>query len=170
MMSGRRIQVVQGAFHATCGDPDCRLVTILGSCVSVCLFDPVARAGGMNHFLLASGGAAGDASARYGVNAMELLINALQKLGAERTRLRADVFGGAKMVPGLCNVGETNARFAVDFLRTESIHLSRSSTGGTRARKVTLWPATGAVQEAFIDRVVIDTQPPPPRTGHVDLF
>ncbi|SDD76329.1 chemotaxis protein CheD [Paracoccus isoporae] len=169
-MNAPRIQVVQGAFHVASGPGDCLLVTVLGSCVSVCLFDPVARVAGMNHFLLASGGAEAGDSARYGVNAMELLINGLQKRGAERARLRAEVYGGATMVPGLCNVGAANARFAVEFLRNETIYLRHASTGGHRARRVTLRSSTGLAREEFIDRVVLTGPPPPVEAGHVDLF
>ena len=104
-MSAGRVHVIQGQFEVSRDDPSCCLTTVLGSCISVCMFDPLARAGGMNHFLLASGQAGEAASASYGVNAMELLINALLKQGARRARLRAHVFGGANMMAGLGSIG-----------------------------------------------------------------
>jgi chemotaxis receptor (MCP) glutamine deamidase CheD len=60
--------------------------TVLGSCVAACLYDPVTGVGGMNHFLLPYGDAAQDPG-RYGEHAMDLLIGALQRLGAPRGRL-----------------------------------------------------------------------------------
>jgi len=77
----RKIHVIQGEFHVCDGD-DVMMTTILGSCVAACMRDCVARVGGMNHFLLP--GAAGDAGMRYGVQSMELLVNALLRMGARR--------------------------------------------------------------------------------------
>ena len=74
--------------------------TLLGSCVSACLYDPVSRVSGMNHFLLANRRYARNLplnvtdAGRYGINAMELLINDMMKLGAVKARLKAKVFGG----------------------------------------------------------------------------
>ena len=79
--------------------------TVLGSCVSVCFFDPVTRIGGMNHILYSGEVRSSyDYNARYGINAMELLINEMVGLGAVRSRLIAKVFGGGKfkMRPIVC--------------------------------------------------------------------
>src|SRR5580658_1868975 len=72
--------------------------TVLGSCIAVCLRDPVAGVGGMNHFLLPYGGHNELASARYGIHAMELLINDCMKVGADRAKLEAKVFGGGHVL------------------------------------------------------------------------
>ncbi|MEG1028908.1 MAG: chemotaxis protein CheD, partial [Brevundimonas sp.] len=70
----RRVHVGQGE-HLVTSDPDVVLSTVLGSCVAMCLRDPVAGVGGMNHFMLPEGAGAGtDAGRRYGAYAMELLI------------------------------------------------------------------------------------------------
>jgi chemotaxis receptor (MCP) glutamine deamidase CheD len=106
----RFVTLTQGEFHAS-REPVV-LSTILGSCVAVCLHDPGTGIGGMNHFLLPDGGDARDAtSERYGVNAMEQLINALLRLGARRAGLVAKAFGGANMSPRLAPIGDANARF-----------------------------------------------------------
>src|SRR5690349_15585026 len=68
--------------------------TVLGSCIAVCLRDPWAHVGGMNHFLLPAGAQGQQGSARYGVQAMEMLINACMQHGADRRCLEAKVFGG----------------------------------------------------------------------------
>ncbi|WP_271114920.1 chemotaxis protein CheD [Paracoccus aerodenitrificans] len=122
----------------------------------------------MNHFLLASGSISGQRSASYGVNAMELLINGLLKLGAERGRLRARVYGGARMMSGLGDVGIKNAEFAIDFLKSESIRVLGSSTGGTQARRITLWPASGLVKELFVGRNLVETPPSAAETASSD--
>lgn len=108
-----RVNIIQGEWKVL-RDPDAVLTTILGSCVAACLWDPVACVGGMNHFLVpgdANSLAGGGDVSRYGVHLMELLINGLLKKGAQRHRLEAKIFGGAKMVANLSRVGEQNIAF-----------------------------------------------------------
>jgi chemotaxis receptor (MCP) glutamine deamidase CheD len=107
--------------------------TVLGSCVSVCLYDPVTRIGGLNHFLLPGDGSELDRATRFGVHAMELLINAIMGLGGERRRLSAKVFGGANVLSGLASptVGDLNIAFALNFLETERISILAKRLGGT---------------------------------------
>ncbi|MGP3695985.1 chemotaxis protein CheD [Rhodobacter sp. NSM] len=124
--------------------------TTLGSCVCTCLSDPVARVGGMNHFLLPSAGRDDSRHLRYGSNAMELLINALLKLGADRDRLEAKLFGGAAMTPQLGAIGKANADFAQEYLAQEGIRCTAQSLGGVVARRIRFWPATGRVQQMFL--------------------
>lgn len=154
----RFVTLTQGEFHAS-RDPVV-LSTILGSCVSVCLHDPATGIGGMNHFLLPDGGEAHDArSERYGVNAMEQLINALLRLGARRGGLVAKAFGGANMSPRLAPIGDGNASFARQFLATEGIVCVAESFGGTNARRVLFWPQTGKAQQMIVPGTV--DEPPP---------
>lgn len=125
------------------------VVTVLGSCVAACLHDRVAGCGGMNHFMLPGidGGGPVCLSARYGVHAMEMLVNRLLKLGAQRGNLEAKVFGGGNMLPGFVttSVGERNAQFVVDYLRNEGIRLVASDLLGVYPRKVYFFPKTGRV-------------------------
>ncbi len=114
--------------------------TVLGSCVSACLFDPVAKIGGMNHIL--SVGNADitqfDDSARYGINAMEQLINEIVNLGGVRSRFQAKVFGGGHLL-GLSEKnrpGPKNVQFVLDFLKMEKIKLAGHNTGGPYSRKL----------------------------------
>ena len=120
------VKLLPGEYFAT--NRDVALVTVLGSCVAACLRDRESGIGGMNHFMLPHGGGDGpvSASARYGVHAMELLINHLVGLGARRRNLEAKVFGGGNVVPGFTalNVGESNAAFVVSFLEAESIPIA----------------------------------------------
>ncbi len=145
-MTERRIVITQGE-HAASGDPDVVITTVLGSCVAVCLWDHLARIGGMNHILLASQTERDMRSDMAGMHAMELLINALLKLGATRERLQAKVFGGAQMVSGLSGIGASNAAFTLDFLARENIACIGRSLGGHQARRLLFWPVTGTVRQ-----------------------
>lgn len=120
------------------------LEALLGSCVAVCLHDPVRAAGGMNHILLP--GKHLDAySTRYGVHAMEMLINELMKQGGDRRRFVAKVFGGASVLPRLitASIGNDNAKFVREFLATERIPLLAQCLGGTRPVQVWFKTHTG---------------------------
>lgn len=120
------------------------LQTLLGSCVAVCLRDPASGAGGMNHILL-PGGAYDNRTARFGVNAMELLINAVMKCGGERRRLVAKAFGAANVLAALSppTVGDLNAKFVREYLGLEHIPLVASRLGGTHAVQVLFRTDTG---------------------------
>lgn len=147
--------------------------TILGSCVATCLYDEAAQIGGMNHFLLPDGGGSNQSSARYGVNAMELLINDLIKRGASRRALKAKVFGGARMIAGLTDIGQKNASFVLDFLRREGIECVSQSLGGTQARRIEFWPGDGrARQRLLADARVVEPAPAPVAVAgnEVELF
>ncbi|MGR8930021.1 MAG: chemotaxis protein CheD [Gammaproteobacteria bacterium] len=122
--------------------------TLLGSCVAACLFDPVNRVFGMNHFLLAyrhyDDGLSiiHSETGRYGVYAMELLINALMRNGANRLSLKAKCFGGGNVLKSREDrenqktVGDVNVEFIKAFLQTEKIPLVSSCLGGSHGRHV----------------------------------
>lgn len=125
-------------------------VTVLGSCVAACLRDPRSGVAGMNHFLLPAGDGRQtltELPARYGVQAMELLIGALQKLGASRQRLEAKLFGGATVLDGLTqtNVGEQNIAFVRTYLEREGIAVVAEDLGGTEPRRVYFFTDSGQV-------------------------
>jgi len=169
------LYVMQGE-HQVSSAPDVVLSTVLGSCVAVCLWDDVAGLGGMNHFLLPFGPkAAATTPERYGVHAMEILINALLKAGARRNRLQAKLFGGAQLSATLSDIGQSNARFAKEFLATEDIPCLAESLGGTSARRVLFRPRTGNVRQLLVP----DTKVEPPvsvaaraplRPASIELF
>lgn len=152
----KRIHVVQGEFSVT-DDPDVMMGTILGSCVAACVRDRLIGVGGMNHFLLPGdkeGSAIGDGpqALRYGVQSMELLLNALYRMGARRERLEVKLFGGARVIDGLSDVGQQNAAFAERFLQAEGIALMGGSLRGERARRIQFWPVSGRVRQmALVD-------------------
>ena len=171
----KRIPIVQGQFRVV-DEPDVMITTVLGSCVAVCLHDCIARIGGMNHFLLAEPSPGNFTSQqdmqRYGIHAMELLINEMMKRGASRHHLRAHLYGGANIVAGLGNIGSTNAAFARRFVQTEGIGIGHCDLGGRHARRVEFRPYEGKARSA-----VLAESPPiafQPRlfaaTGDIELF
>jgi chemotaxis protein CheD len=148
----RRIHLVQGDCRIS-ADPNVLMTTTLGSCVAACIYDPAARVGGMNHFLLPDGEEVGGAAAaRYGAYAMELLVNDLLKAGALRSRLEAKLFGGGRLTDSSIEIGEKNARFASSFLAREGVHEEPGSLGGEFARRIQFWPATGRIRQLTLAR------------------
>ncbi|MDF0604264.1 chemoreceptor glutamine deamidase CheD [Neisseriaceae bacterium TC5R-5] len=141
------VKIFPGEFHAT--NQSRLLVTLLGSCVAVCLCDKVAKVAGMNHFLLPEGTIdLQDASAaRFGVHAMELLITDMQKLGAMRHRLEAKVFGAGNVLAGMSmlNIGERNVAFIHRYLSDEHIPVLAEDLLGNYARKVCFFTESGKV-------------------------
>lgn len=128
------------------------LDTLLGSCVAVCMYDPVLRAGGMNHILLPNC-RVGDRSPRCGIHAMELLINELMKLGGDRRRFIAKAFGGANVLSGikLPPVGAGNAKFVREFLALEKIPLVAERLGGNHAVHLYFHTDTGKATVHTVD-------------------
>ena len=143
-----RINIIQGEYKVS-NDPNAVIATLLGSCVSACMYDPVMRVGCMNHFLLPGEGGGGQAE-RYGVHLMELLVNGLLKLGVNRQNLQDKLFGGANTVRGLGSIGTSNAKFAREFLARESITCIGGSLGGERGRRVQFWPVTGKAKQMLV--------------------
>lgn len=177
----QRIHIIQGEYHVS-DDPNVMLTTLLGSCVAACLRDPLARIGGMNHFLLPgqdlpgqeTGREAGQEighamghetgsrrteAERYGVHLMELLVNGLLRRGARRDRLEAKLFGGARTMDGLADIGAMNASFAERFLHYEGIRLIGGSLRGDQGRRIQFWPVSGRARQVFM----MPCQIPPPQ-------
>ena len=126
-----------GQVHATA--ERVAVSTVLGSCVSVCLYDPGAQVGGMNHFLLPRVGGR-EASPRFGDVAMPVLLELVLDRGASRDRLRAKIFGGACVLEafraGGQSLGDENSELARSFLDSERIPIEARDTGGARGRKL----------------------------------
>jgi chemotaxis protein CheD len=135
------VKVLPGEYFVTADDM--MVMTVLGSCIAACIYDPRVRVGGMNHFMLPDGGM--DAGGRYGSFAMELLINEMMKLGARRETMQAKVFGGGQVMHTFTtmNVGERNTQFVLDYLQTERIAVISKDVLDIHPRKVCYFPATG---------------------------
>lgn len=164
------------------------LATLLGSCVSVCLFDPVARLGGLNHFMLPTsrkGAYADDEIALAGDYAMQVLVNGLLARGAQKSRLIAKAFGGGNILSSIRTaIGDQNASYAREWLERERIPLAAQDLGGPWSRKVIFLPSNGdvyckriptnqslaqdaIVAEAAYEKRLLRQQPP---AKNVELF
>jgi chemotaxis protein CheD len=142
------VKLLPGEYHVS--DEDIVQVTVLGSCVSACIRDKVFAIGGMNHFMLPEGDGHGGwgNSTRYGIYAMEVLINEILKKGGRRENLQAKLFGGGNVMKALTQspVGEKNAAFALEFLQTEGIPILAKDLIDVYPRKVYHFPASGKVR------------------------
>jgi chemotaxis protein CheD len=175
-----RINVLQGETRVS-DDPQAVLTTVLGSCIAACLYDPVVKVGGINHFLLAEPGS-GDTDPqsmqRYGVYAMEVLINAMLAMGALRSNLKARLYGGANLRDGFRDIGAANALFARRFLRDERIALVGEDVGGHGARRVEFRPTLGLARCRIASEWPVERTPivlpkpaaPPASVGDVEFF
>jgi len=142
------VKVLPGEFFVA-GD-DIVLSTVLGSCVSACIWDRHAAIGGMNHFMLPGADNARDGdpmglAGRYGVFAMEQLINELIKRGGRKVNFEAKLFGGGHVMRNFTtmNVGERNAGFVLDFLKTEGIRIASQDLLDVHPRRVIFFPTSG---------------------------
>lgn len=146
--------VQPGAWSVESDQP---MSTLLGSCVAVCLFDPILRLGGINHFMLPDMGGRkhGDVDSLLSGNfAMEALLNGLLTRGAKKVRLQAKAFGGGTIIDanaGSLSIGMRNANFAKEWLAREGISLVSSDFLGPWSRKILFLPSSG---EAFCKRMV----------------
>jgi chemotaxis protein CheD len=122
--------------------------TILGSCVSVCLWDPLTRIAGINHFLLPSTPLRGSDDARFGNAAMEKLLEAMARRGTVDSRLVAKIFGGACVMKGFSGprqaIGAQNADVAREILTQRGIRVAAEQTGGTHGRKLHFHTVNGS--------------------------
>lgn len=174
-----RVTLLQGESKVS-RDPNVVVTTILGSCIACCLYDPVAKIGGMNHFLLSVAPSFSihdrQEAQRYGVFAMEMLVNEMIKHGATRSGMSAHLYGGANMHRGMANIGTANAAFAHDFLEADQIRLAHADVGGTSARRLDFRAAIGQARCRSVDHAppepVPVSRPPIAKAdfGDVELF
>lgn len=140
------VQVLPGELYVTRVEEV--IATVLGSCVSACVRDRARNIGGMNHFMLPEAPAASDATApaRYGVYALECLLNSVLRGGGRREDLEVKVFGGGRVLHVNTDVGRANIEFVNRFFADERITITSADVGDTVARRLRYWPLTGRVQ------------------------
>lgn len=132
--------------------------TVLGSCISACIRDPISKVGGMNHFMLPEPKQSGPEdswgeSTRYGSFAMESLINEILKRGGIRSRLEIKLFGAGKIYDGHIDVGAKNAQWVTGYLKSEGLSIVSSDLGDVFPRKVYYFTDSGRVLMKKIERV-----------------
>ena len=139
------VQILPGEFYVTKSNE--MITTVLGSCVSTCIRDPESGVAGMNHFMLPEDPSGGNgASARYGVFAMEQLVNGILRFGGRRASLEIKIFGGGRVIHGMGDVGRSNVDFVREFLEAEKMPILVQDVGLTVARRVRFEAATGKVR------------------------
>ena len=145
-MAGRWVvQLLPGEFYVTRSDEI--ITTVLGSCVSTCIRDPATGVSGMNHFMLPEDPMGGlGASARYGMFAMEQLVNGILRWGGRRAALDIKIFGGGRVIPGMGDVGRSNVDFVRTYLAAEKMPVLVEDLGQAVARRVRFDAVTGKVR------------------------
>jgi chemotaxis protein CheD len=131
--------------------------TILGSCVSVCLYDPILQIGGMNHFMLPYWNGQGLASPKYGNIAIEKLIDKMISLGCLKSNLKAKIFGGGEVIETQIvqfHIGLRNIEVARQALEENKIPIVSSSVGGKLGRKIEFLTSTGDVRQKYVQKTV----------------
>lgn len=136
-----------------CGQDDLWVTTLLGSCVSVVLWDPLNRLGAMCHFMLARrrlhrvvAMTHSHSDGLYGQEALRWMESALTARGCPVGRCEAQVFGGARigsLASAAAGIGEDNVRLAVAWLDEHQVHLRRADVGGAQARRIAFHPLRG---------------------------
>lgn len=170
------VQVLPGELYVTRDDE--MITTVLGSCVAACIRDPDKGVGGMNHFMLprAPANDAG-APARYGVYALELLINDILRRGGKRPNLEVKVFGGGRVIECGGDIGLANIAFVRKFFADEKLAIVSEDVGEHYARRIRYWPKSGRAQVAQMPMAQaakaerkLTQKIAPIRGGDVELF
>ncbi len=151
------VTIYPGEYYSTAGSE--MISTVLGSCVSIALFDTTAKVCGLNHFMLAKDTSMENGSdilmGKFGEYAIDLLIEDLEKKGGRLDRFSAKVFGGSNVFNLPQNtgaqVGEVNSKFALSYLQQKNIPIICSNVGGVLPRKIFLDPVTNKVFLKFIN-------------------
>jgi chemotaxis protein CheD len=144
-----------GEYYATANGEV--ISTMVGSCIATCIFDEEHKIGGMNHFMLPGVVSPQNLllteAGRYGMFAMELLIGELIKMGGNRKKIKAKIFGGGHVIKfrkSDGNVPQANIDFAKKFLELEGIPLLAEDVGGDKGRKIFFFTHTN---KALVRRI-----------------
>jgi len=150
-------KILPGEFYVSQSDE--LISTVLGSCVAACIIDMQKGVGGMNHFMLPEsatgdgkswGGDVNASATRFGVHAMEHLINSILANGGRREHLEVKLFGGGRILASMTDIGKSNINFAEQYLRTEKLKLISKDVGEIYPRRVIYDPRQG---KAWVKRL-----------------
>jgi chemotaxis protein CheD len=187
-MHGHTIaRLLPGDCYAT--DEEEVLDTVLGSCVAACVRCPRLQMGGMNHFMLPRASGAdtdswnevGGRVTRYGAAAMERLINLILRQGARRDELEVKIFGGARVLATVSDIGDHNIRFVREYLAREGLRIAAEDVGDIYPRHVRYFARTGRVRVRQLgsassrgvgarEAKLLDALDTEPVAGAIDLF
>ncbi|MEO7990654.1 MAG: chemotaxis protein CheD [Chryseolinea sp.] len=133
--------------------------TVLGSCVSVCLWDKVSKIGAMNHYLLPGTPQDDLGGANRGMTSTPILIRSLINRKVKLENLEAKVFGGCNslyLINDQFKVGERNISMAMDILKNYNINVTAQHVGGGYGRKIVFNTATGKVRMRLLIKTETD--------------
>ncbi len=155
------VKVLPGEHYVSTAGQE-MIVTVLGSCVSACVWEPRMKIGGMNHFMLPESNSEhslADKSMRYGNHAMEELINDLLRRGARREALEIKVFGGGNVIASMTGggtgpIGDRNSEFVRRYLNAEGLRIAAEDLGGPHPRRIHFFPRIGKVIRLFLKKDV----------------
>jgi chemotaxis protein CheD len=156
-------KILPGEYYVTTNDEV--IATVLGSCISVCVRDPMSGIGGMNHFMLPEdnsgegtwGKTNVNKATRYGTYAMEHMINDIFKYGGNRNRFEIKICGGGRILKMMSDVGGKNIRFIKNYLCTEGFEIVSEDVGDIYPRKVRYYPKTGKMMIKKLETLHNDT-------------
>ncbi|AFM01787.1 MULTISPECIES: chemotaxis protein CheD [Desulfitobacterium] len=137
--------------------PNILMTAGLGSCIGICIHDPIQKVGGMAHIMLPTAGSAnGGNPAKYADTAMDVLVTEILRLGASKSRLRAKMAGGAQMFsfpgkPPVLKIGDRNAEQVIIELKRLGIPLLVSDVGGSFGRTIHFDVGTGDLKVRTIN-------------------
>ncbi len=131
--------------------------TILGSCVAVCMWDPILKYGGMSHYMLPLWNGEGLASPKYGNIAIEKLLDKIISFGSKKNHIVAKVFGGGEVLDTetqYFQIGERNIKLAHETLEELRIPIVSSSVGGKYGRKIIMNTVSGEIKQRYVKREI----------------
>lgn len=137
------------------GQRPTQISTVLGSCIAVCLYDPVTEVGGMNHYLLPLWNDNGLQSPKYGNISIPKLIKNMQKYGSKLENIQAKVFGGANVINvdrEEMMIGRKNILIAEEILKEYRIKIGAKDVGGVRGRRIYMQSNTGKIMLKYTQR------------------
>jgi chemotaxis protein CheD len=144
-----RVQVYLHPGQVFASSTPCEVSTVLGSCVSVLLFDAVRRIGGASHYLLPFEGRGDGSTPRFANAAITQLVSRMMELGSRKRDMVAKVFGGASTLAAAkaygLTLGEKNVEAARRRLDEEGIPIVAQDVGGSGGRKLVFLTDEGHV-------------------------
>ena len=135
------------------GETPCLVTTVLGSCISVCLYDSVLNQGAINHYILPHWNGHDLATMKYGNMSIIRILGELLMLDSKYENVVAKVFGGAEVLlktPTSFHIGRRNAQIAFEILKEFKIPVLFSDVGGNKGRKISFNTLTGEVELEYI--------------------
>ncbi len=124
-------RVAKGAVLKTIG---------LGSCIGIALYDPLVRVGGLAHVMLPRSSNGTKRSAKYADHAVEMMLEAMERVGVDRDRVVAKMAGGAQifkhMTMDILKIGDRNIEAIKSVLDDFGVRLVAQDVGGNQGRTV----------------------------------